>query len=414
MDLNLDLERYFIDVNMKDEKKFVGFKDVRGINYCVGEKYGVINDLCVGIEEQNKLIRKRKKESCLPLLDWVKKVAMDPCDPAIGSLPERSKWKAYGNEHLWKQVLMAKEAMCLKVNDDSNAKQSIWQKKQKMHPDMYNDQTKKLTPRCSQRIITAKETQKIFLSRTPNLLEPSGSSDNSSDVDDKDYLWATNYRKKRIPIGRFFQAEVPQWTGEASGSETKFLGTRVWPLEPTEKRNGLIELDRVGKGRQESCGCESTGSLDCVRFHVSEKRSRVKLELGSAFSKWKFGTMGEEVSVDWSQHEEKKFASIIKSNPESSGRSFWDELTGYFKNKKKSVLVNYYFNVYLLRRRAHQNRSDPSNVDSDDDELEKVGRETVLNALNVVNYADDVKITWKLELFMVEYLRNLKLRSLRN
>ncbi|KAL7592488.1 AT-rich interactive domain-containing protein 1 [Lactuca sativa] len=377
MDLNLDLERFFIDVNMKDEKKCVGFKDVRGKNCGVGEKYGVVNELCVGITEDNKLIRKRKKESYLTLLDWVKKVAINPCDPAIGSLPERSKWKAYGNEHLWKQVLLAKEAMCLKINDDSNSKQSIWQKKQKMHPDMYEDQTKKLIPRCSQRIIIAKETQKIFLSRnpSPNVLECSGSFDSSSDVDDKDSLWAMNYRKKRIPLGRFFQAEVPQWTGETSGSETRWLGTRVWPLEKTEKRNGLIEMERMGKGRQESCGCQYMGSLECVRFHVSEKRWRVKLELGSAFLKWKFGTMGEEVSVAWSQHEEKKFADIIKSNPESSGRSFWDELSVYFKNKKKSVLVSYYFNVYLLRRRAHQNRSDPSNVDSDDDELEKVGRQ---------------------------------------
>ncbi|KAJ0582228.1 putative ELM2 domain-containing protein [Helianthus annuus] len=356
MDLKLDLEQQFLmDVDIGDENhemKFVSFKDVVGgrSNICVGGKH----ELCVGIEKEKESIRKRKKECYLPMLDWVKRVASNPCDPVIGSLPESSKWKAYGNEHVWKQVLRAKEAMSLKVNVDSNVKQSFWQKKQKMHPDMYDERTKKPNTRCSQRLISIEENLSTLLSRKPQVLDYSDLSSTESDVEEKDSLWACNYKKKRIPLGRAFQAEVPNWTNATQESETRWLGTRVWPLDETENR---------------------TSSLDCVRFHVAEKRSRLKLELGSAFVKWKFDSMGEDVSLEWTKTEEKKFARIIKSNPWSSGRSFWDVLVTSFKNRTRAVLVSYYFNVYLLRRRAHQNRADPSNVDSDDDELEKVGGE---------------------------------------
>ena len=40
-----------------------------------------------------------------------------------------------------------------------------------------------------------------------------------------------------------------------------------------------------------------------------------------------------------------------------------------------AIFVSYYFNVYLYRRRAYQNRSDPSNIDIDDDELENIGND---------------------------------------
>ncbi|KAM0072316.1 putative ELM2 domain-containing protein [Helianthus debilis subsp. tardiflorus] len=377
MDLKLDLEKKFLmDVDIGDENhevKFVSFKDVvgGGSNICVGGKH----ELCVGIENEKESIRKRKKECYLPMLDWVKRVASNPCDPVIGSLPESSKWKGYGNEHVWKQVLRAKEAMSLKVNVDSNVKQSFWQKKQKMHPDMYDERTKKPNARCSQRLISIEENLSTLLSRKPQVLDYSDLSSTESDVEEKDSLWACKYKKKRIPLGRAFQAEVPNWTNATQESETRWLGTRVWPLDKTENRTSLIEREPIGKGRRGSCGCQLIGSLDCVRFHIAEKRSRLKLELGSAFVKWKFDSMGEDVSLEWTKTEEKKFARIIKSNPWSSGRSFWDVLVTSFKNRTRPVLVSYYFNVYLLRRRAHQNRADPSNVDSDDDELEKVGGE---------------------------------------
>lgn len=238
---------------------------------------------------------------------------------------------------------------------------SFLQKKRKMHPDMYNDQTKNITSRCSQRLISIKETRSTLLTRKLHVQDysESSSTESRSDVEDEGYYL-------------FYQAEIPEWTPETYKCETKWLGTRVWPLEETEKQRNLIERETIGKGRQSSCGCEFEGSLECVRFHISEKRSRVRLELGPAFANWKFDAMGEEVSLNWTKFEEKKFAELIKLNPWSSGRSFWYELMTHFKNKSKAILVSYYFNVYLLRRRAHQNRTDPSNVDSDDDELEKV------------------------------------------
>lgn len=123
----MDLERFFMNVDIGNETKFEGFKNVGGNDCCVGEKCGVVSELCVGIEEEKELIRKRKKECYLPLLDWLQRVAKNPCDPVIGELPERSKWKAYGNDHVWKQVLLVKEAMSLKGNVDSNGKHSVWQ-----------------------------------------------------------------------------------------------------------------------------------------------------------------------------------------------------------------------------------------------------------------------------------------------
>ncbi|KAL8254072.1 hypothetical protein R6Q59_032293 [Mikania micrantha] len=375
MDLKLDLEQFLKDVDIGDETEFVGCENDRSNHCCVGEKHGVHCVLCVGIEEEKRIVKKRKKECYLPLLDWLKTVAKNPCDPATGVIPESSKWKAYGSEHVWKQILMAKETMCLKDNVNSNAKQSIWKKKQKMHPDMYEERSKRSYTRCSQRLITLEESRSIHVSRKPQVLNYAESSSSGSDIEDRDSLWAISYKKKRIPLGRSFQAEVPQWTGKTQESDTRWLGTRVWPLNKTEYRTSLIETEPIGKGRQGSCGCQVIGSPECVRFHVAGKRARLKLELGPAFYKWKFDMMGEEVSLKWTKHEEKKFARIIKSNPGSSGRCFWDVLMTHFKNKTRPVLVSYYFSVYLLRRRAHQNRANPSNVDSDDDELEKVGHD---------------------------------------
>ncbi|XP_076948835.1 AT-rich interactive domain-containing protein 1-like [Bidens hawaiensis] len=355
-----------MDVDLIGENNNINNKND---NICVGENHGV-SDSCTGIEDKRHLVRKRKKECCLPMLDWLKRVASDPCDPVIGSVPKSWKWKGYGNDHVWKQVLLAKEAVRVKVDGHSNAKQ----KKQKMHPDMYNDGAKKSNTRTSQRLVSVGENLSTILSRKPEILKYSELSSPGSDAGEKDSLWACNYRKKRIPLGQAFQAEVPTWTGEIQETETKWLGTRVWPLEATETRASLIEREPIGKGRRDSCGCQVISSAECVRFHVAEKRSRLKLELGSAFVKWKFDTMGEDVSHEWTETEKTKFASVIKSNPGSSGRSFWDVLATNFKNKTRRELVSYYFNVYLLGRRAHQNRADPSNVDSDDDELEKVNK----------------------------------------
>lgn len=175
------------------------------------------------------------------------------------------------------------------------------------------------------------------------------------------------YVPKRIPWGPRFEANLPEWTGVASESDPKWLGTRVWPLEKVEHRY-LIERDPIGKGRQESCGCEVPGSIKCVRFHIAEKRLRVKLELGSAFYQWKFEKMGEEVKISWTEEEERRFEAILRSNPPPLQKCFWDQIFKIFPTKSRADLVSYYFNVFLLQRRGYQNRFTPNNIDSDDEE----------------------------------------------
>ncbi|XP_071691111.1 AT-rich interactive domain-containing protein 1-like isoform X2 [Rutidosis leptorrhynchoides] len=387
----VDSEKLFSDIEMNDYREFLdmaGVKretDVKDLSSCVGSDEGVDvkDDAAIesggGTNEENESSRKRKRERYLPLLDWVKRVSKDPCDPAIGSVPSRSKWKNYGTSYVWKQVLSAREALLVKRNIDPMAEQA-WQKNLMMHPKMYDNRTEKSSARYSQRLVI-KETKPVNTLRKPSLQDSPASSStcNVSDLEDnEDSFYGYNFRRKRIPLGRNCQAKVPEWKEQTYEPETKWFGTPIWPLEKSEVRSSLIELERIGKGRQDSCGCPFPGSSECVNFHIDEKRNRVKLELGSAFYKWKINQMGESVAECWTPDEERKFEDIIKANPVSLGITFWDDMTTHFKKRSMAVLVRYYFNVYLIRRRAHQNRSDPSNIDSDD-ELETIGNEASHN-----------------------------------
>lgn len=70
---------------------------------------------------------KRNQDSTWKMLSWVTGIAKDPCDSVVGSLPEKSKWKSYGNDKLWKQVLSYRESVFLKRHVDSSSEQSIGQ-----------------------------------------------------------------------------------------------------------------------------------------------------------------------------------------------------------------------------------------------------------------------------------------------
>lgn len=114
-----------------DEKSSVGHDDKcskfvsgRRSDDCGTDEIRQMNSSVVMEDENN---RKRKRESYTDLLRWVTNVAKDPCDPAIGSLPERSKWKFYGNDVIWKQVLLLRDEMLLRRNADTSAQCSIWQ-----------------------------------------------------------------------------------------------------------------------------------------------------------------------------------------------------------------------------------------------------------------------------------------------
>uniref|UniRef100_A0A0V0IMK2 Putative AT-rich interactive domain-containing protein 1-like n=1 Tax=Solanum chacoense TaxID=4108 RepID=A0A0V0IMK2_SOLCH len=326
--------------------------------------------------EEDCISRKRKRESYLDMVKWVSEVAKNPCDLAIGTLPERSKWKDYGTEVVWKQVLLLRDEMLLKKDVDPCAQQSVWQIKQKMHPSMYDENSGSGRLRCSQRVLSAKDHLKkrraLQFSASPSSSHndedqadvPTGSSAESA----IGFWW--KQRRKRIPVGPQFQADIPESIEEIYESDSKWLGTGIWPLGKRGKKRALVDRGPIGKGRQGICSCNTRGSYDCVKFHISEKRRKLKIDLGSAYSEWKFDSIGEEVALSWSREEEHKFQDIVKSNPLSEEKSFWNEVFKFFPNKSRESLVSYYFNVFLLRRRANQNRTNAGNIDSDDDESE--------------------------------------------
>ncbi|KAF3629656.1 hypothetical protein T459_21822 [Capsicum annuum] len=315
--------------------------------------------------EEDGITRKRKREFYLDMLKWVTELAKDPCDPAIGHLPERSKWKSYGNEVVWKKVLLLRDEMLSAHNVDTSTQFSVWQLKQKMHPSMYDDNSGSERPRCSQRVLSAKDSLKNSGSHIDGTL-----IDGLSDSSAESGVWWNRRRKKITSIGTEFQADIPEWKNDMRESDSKWLGTRIWPLDKNEKSRILIERDPVGKGRQDTCGCEYPGSYDCINFHLAEKRRKLRLELGSAFYHWKLNHMGEKVAFSWTTIDEQKFHDIVKSSHSSEDESFsyWPELFKCFPHKSRGSLVCYYFNVFLLRRIDQQNRMNASDVDSDDDE----------------------------------------------
>ncbi|XP_010255292.1 PREDICTED: AT-rich interactive domain-containing protein 2 [Nelumbo nucifera] len=333
---------------------------------------------------EDSFSRKRKRESLSGMLNWVTEIAKNPGDPAIKMLPE---W--CGGSDSWMHALLAREALFLRRQIPSSSVQSLLQKKQKMHPSMYEDHsggdnsTERL--RCSERLLSLKKSHSLPCSKssksdlnmglTPcmkvlenntrdrQLLVSVGSLTANMEIG----LHSDDYFQKQVSVGPMYQAEVPDWTGVASESDSKWLGTQIWPLGSGE-RISVIERDPIGKGRLDSCGCQFSGSVECIRFHIAEKRMRLKIELGSAFLRWRFNYMGEEVSLSWTEEEEKRFKAIVRLNPPSLDKCFWDQAFKSFPTKKRRDLVSYYFNVFVLRRRSYQNRVTPTNIDSDDDE----------------------------------------------
>lgn len=205
------------------------------------------------------------------------------------------------------------------------------------------------------------------------------------------YPYSDRLPRKRIPIGPDFQAHVVPWTSleatylpaengrvgpardetQSSDDEVddfnKWLGVPVWPLP---EGCSIANENRIGKGRPLTCDCIDPESLDCVRYHVEVARGKLKRELGQAFYQMGFDQMGECVANQWSKEEEQTFRSLARGNPASLDKNFWDQLPVAFPMRTKKELVSYYFNVFVLRRRALQNRLVGEKVDSDDDETE--------------------------------------------
>ena len=163
-----------------------------------------------------------------------------------------------------------------------------------MHPAMYEDPVVKL--RCSERRPVATKPRCsccISLSVAGNKLHGFVTEKKKSTA-----KAVVNKKKKSKPSWHDdsrFQVELPQCTGVVYESDSKCLGTQVWPVSVDSKPT--TETDPVGRERRGKCSCNLQGSVDCVRCHIAANRMKLKLELGSAFYHWGFDKMGEEVSL---------------------------------------------------------------------------------------------------------------------
>ncbi|CAN7050168.1 unnamed protein product [Brassica rapa subsp. trilocularis] len=114
------------------------------------------------------------------------------------------------------------------------------------------------------------------------------------------------------------QAIIPEWEGclnvnLGSSATTKLSGTCVVPMPALNMPENIDDI--VGKGR-EFCVCRDRGSIRCVRQHVKEAREEVVKILG--FEKSKL-------------------------------------LEAAFFSPTNHEIVSFYFNGFVLRRRATQN-----------------------------------------------------------
>ncbi|KAL3636202.1 hypothetical protein CASFOL_020749 [Castilleja foliolosa] len=174
--------------------------------------------------------------------------------------------------------------------------------------------------------------------------------------------------RKEIPLGPDHQAKIPTWYPNLSGSyyisdkvrDQEKMGTCIIPMPIDGLKSGL--------GRKMDCSCLDVGSTRCVQQHVKEARDKLRESIGDDnFDKLGFNRMGEVVACSWARDDELAFHDIVVSNPVV----FWKHLRAKFPGREMKELVSYYFNVFMLRKRAVQNRSFVLEIDSDDDEEQK-------------------------------------------
>lgn len=192
--------------------------------------------------------------------------------------------------------------------------------------------------------------------------------------------------EKAVPIGLEYQADVPEWRPQdlrsavvvntsdypvvpAESSDLCLMGTCLIPMPGVESPTSISS---VGWGNRTGCKCLDQGSVQCVKLHIEEAREKLRKNLGlQIFEHLGFCDMGEDVAKRWTPEEEQRFHEVLLANPMSLGGNFWDHLLAVFPSRTKKDIVSYYFNVYVLRKRADQNRFDPVDVDSDDDEWQR-------------------------------------------
>ncbi|XP_062216420.1 uncharacterized protein LOC133916661 isoform X2 [Phragmites australis] len=218
----------------------------------------------------------------------------------------------------------------------------------------------------------------------------------------EDDLWPASFHqsvglcptRKPVPIGLNHQAELPEC--RPFGTKCSSIDDKVVVSAPSHISDGSTEEDESDKWIRNcvmpmpdtdafssilkpvyckaGCDCVDEDSINCVRKHVREARETLKVSIGAdTFKELGLYNMGEEVASRWTEEEKHLFQEVVSANPASLRRNFWDELPLAFPSKSSKELVSYYFNVFMLRKRAEQNRFDPMNADSDDDEWQVGG-----------------------------------------
>lgn len=170
---------------------------------------------------------------------------------------------------------------------------------------------------------------------------------------------------KQVPVGSNHQASIPECeilVQTNDDLDRKLMGKCIIPMPESDVCGG------AGEGRKE-CLCPDKDTVRCVRRHIMEAREGLIEGIGyERFMELGLCEMGDEVISLWSEDEEDLFHRVVYSNPVSLGRDFWKQLKATFPSRTMKELVSYYFNVFILRRRATQNRLKTLDVDSDDDE----------------------------------------------
>lgn len=350
------------------------------------------------------------------VVQWIKKLALNPGDPKKGQGPPGSEQNEAWVE---KCVAMASKvrAVLWKGNEHLSYVHSSGNlDRQRIPPALYYKEFPKPNKQTLGKLrANFVRSVKYGYHCSGSGNHPYGCLKSFNDMVSMGYLLNNKASRKRIPIGTDFQAEVPPWASPTKhpfkptkvkdvspgntcsfceSESTAWIGNLVWPHSEFE---GVVR-GRIGQGRPNECGCTNPTSIECVRSHVLVEREKLKLELGEAFNSLGFSDMGETVSEFWMKDEELEFELIMKMNPSSMGKNFWDVIPTALPAKSFKELVSYYFNVFVLRRRSVENRTVPESVDSDDDEKELlIGECKVSDGLMLPNraFADSVVQDWK-------------------
>uniref|UniRef100_A0A0D9VVF2 Myb-like domain-containing protein n=1 Tax=Leersia perrieri TaxID=77586 RepID=A0A0D9VVF2_9ORYZ len=200
-----------------------------------------------------------------------------------------------------------------------------------------------------------------------------------------------NVPRKAVAIGPDHQADIPEWrprvsmtvpggSGSCAGMSYSSVSTSgSTPRDEDSESDKWIKHCVIPMPSSSSvawvgdcgidCECSDDGSIRCVRRHVMESRENLRRKWGEdKFRELGLCEMGEDIAERWTDEEESLFHRVVYSSPPSLGKNFWHFLPRALPGKTSMELVSYYFNVFILRKRAQQNRSEPLHVDSDDDE----------------------------------------------